>query len=130
MQYNQGITIDGQYFDVPLISLKRSADFLDKYAERTEDGDMKRELIGVFINYQMAFGTIDDDDTYEKLFDKLTEPVEFHDFELPTTKGKYAFRGYISSVSDEVYKIKGNTAKFKGLQCRYTSKKPARVPQR
>lgn len=130
MQYNQGITIDGQYFDVPLISLKRSVDFLDKYAERTEDGDMKRELIGVYINYQMAFGTIDDDNTYEKLFDKLTEPVEFHDFELPTTKGKYAFRGYISSVSDEVYKIKGNTAKFKGLQCRYTSKKPARVPQR
>lgn len=130
MQYKQGITIDGQYFDVPLISLKRSADFLDKYAERTEDGDMKRELIGVYINYQMAFGTIDDDNTYEKLFDKLTEPVEFHDFELPTTKGKYAFRGYISSVSDEVYKIKGNTAKFKGLQCRYTSKKPARVPQR
>lgn len=129
-QYNQGITIDGQFFDVPLISLKRTADFLDKYAERTEDGDMKRELIGVYFNYQMAFGTINDDDTYERLFDKLTEPVEFHDFELPTTKGKYSFRGYVSRVSDEVYKITGATAKYKGLQCRYIGKKPARVPQR
>lgn len=130
MKYNQGISIDGQYFDVPLISLRRTADFLDKYAERTEDGDMKRELIGVYYNYQLAFGTIDDDTTYEKLYDKLTEPVEYHDFVMPTTKGKYTFRGYISSVSDEIYKIKGATAKYKGLQCRFTSKKPARVPQK
>lgn len=127
-QYTQGITIDEKYFDVPLLSIKRTADFLDKYAERTEDGDMKRSLIGVYMNYQIAFGTINDDDTYEALYDKLTEPVEYHDFSIPTTKGTYSFRGYISSVSDEIFRITEETAKCRGLQCRYISKRPARVP--
>lgn len=128
MKFTQGISIDGILYDIPLVSIKRSGDFLDKYADRTEDGDLKRELIGVYINYQMSFGTIDDDDTYEKLWDHLTEPVEYHDFELPTTKGKYCFRGYISGVSDEIEKILEDTAKFKGLQCKFIAKKPARVP--
>lgn len=128
-EYTQGIEIDGKMFKIPMVSVKRSADFLDKYAERSEDGDLKRELIGVYFNYQMSFGVIDDDNLYEELFDKLTEPVEYHDFALPTTKGTYRFRGYISSVSDEIEKILSNTAKFKGLQCKFTAKAPARRPK-
>ena len=125
-EYKQGIYIDGIFFDVPLVSVKRSFDFLDKYAERTEDGDLKRELIGVYANYTMNFGVIDDDDTYEALVDKLTEPVEFHDFTLPSTKSSYSFRGYVSSLSDEMLKIEKDTVKFKGLTCKYISKKPFR----
>lgn len=129
MVYTQGIKIDGIYYDVPMISIKRTADFLDKYAERTEDGDLKRELIGVYFNYQMSFGTIDDEDQHERLWDALTEPVEYHDFELPTTKGTYSFRGYASSVSDEIEKVFSETARFTGLQCKFTAKKPSRIPQ-
>lgn len=128
MEYTQGISIDGTKFNIPLISIKRTAEVLDKYAERTEDGDLKRELIGVYYNYQMSFGTIDNDDLYEALWDKFTEPVEFHDFTLPTTRGTHSFRGYISSVSDEVEKILSDTAKFKGLQCKFIAKKPSRIP--
>ena len=126
--FTQGISIDGIEFMIPLVSIKRTADFLDASAERLEDGDIDRDLIGVYYNYDMTFGTIDNNDLYESLYDKLTEPVEFHDFTLPTTKGKYAFRGYVSSVSDEIEKILENTAKFKGLSCKFVSKKPARTP--
>ncbi|MED9903572.1 MAG: hypothetical protein UFG06_05250 [Lachnospiraceae bacterium] len=128
-KYKQGISIDGIYYDIPLVSIKRKADFLDKYAERTEDGDLKRELIGVYYNYQITFGVINDDVTYDALYDKLTEPVEYHDFSLPTTGGLYQFRGYVSSVSDQIQKIKSTTSKFTGLQCKFTAKKPARIPQ-
>lgn len=129
MEYTQGIKIDGVYYDIPMISIKRTADFLDKYAERTEDGDLKRELIGVYFNYQMSFGTIDDVEGYEKLWDVLTEPVEYHDFDLPTTKGTYSFRGYVSSVSDEIEKVFSKTARFAGLQCKFIAKKPSRIPR-
>lgn len=128
MKVTQGIKIDGTDYNIPLVSVKRTADFLDKYAERTEDGDLKREIIGVYFNYQLSIGTINDEEEYEKVYDKLTEPVEYHDFELPTTRGTYQFRGYISSVSDEVEKIFGDTARFKGLSCKFTAKKPARTP--
>ncbi len=128
-EYTQGIYVDGMYFDVPLVSVKRNANFLDKYAEREEEtGDLLRELIGVYLNYTLSFGTIDDDNLYERLFNKLTEPVEFHDFTLPSTKGSYSFRGYISSVSDEMEKIMDDTVKFKGLTCKYTAKAPWRTP--
>lgn len=128
-KYTQGISIDGVSFDIPLISIKRTADFLDKYANRTEDGDLKRDLIGVYFNYQLNIGTIDDADTYELLWNKLTEPVEFHDFLLPDLKGTYSFRGYISSVSDEIEKVLFTGAQFKGLTCKFTSKKPARLKE-
>ena len=129
MLYTQGIYIDGMYFDVPLVSVKREAKVLDKYAEREEDtGDLLRELIGVYLNYTMNFGTIDDDDLYERLFDKLTEPVAFHDVTLPSTKKLYLFRCYVSSVSDEMEKILDDTVKFKGLTCKYIAKAPWRTP--
>lgn len=128
-EYTQGIYIDGTYFDIPLVSVKREAKFLDKYAEREEEtGDLLRELIGVYINYTMNFGTIDDDDTYEKLWDILTQPVAFHDVTLPSTKRRYTFRCYVSSVSDEMEKILDDTVKFKGLTCKYIAKAPARTP--
>lgn len=129
MLYTQGIYIDGMYFDVPLVSVKREAKVLDKYAEREEDtGDLLRELIGVYLNYTMNFGTIDDDDLYESLFDKLTEPVAFHDVTLPSTKKSYTFKCYVSSVSDEMEKILDDTVKFKGLTCKYIAKAPWRTP--
>lgn len=129
MLYTQGIYIDGMYFDVPLVSVKREAKVLDKFAEREEEsGDMLRELLGIYLNYTMNFGTIDDDDLYERLFDKLTEPVAFHDVTLPSTKKSYTFKCYVSSVSDEMEKIMDDTVKFKGLTCKYIAKAPWRTP--
>lgn len=127
-EYKQGIYIDGIYFDIPLISVKRDFEFVDKFAERTEDGDLKRELIGVYCNYTMSFGTIEDDNLYKQLLDKLTEPVEFHHFTLPSTEETYSFIGYVSGLSDEMEKILSDTVKFKGLTCKYIAKKPFRVP--
>lgn len=128
MVYKQGIYIDGIYYDIPLVSVKRNFEFLDKFAERNESGELLRELIGVFCNYTMNFGVIDDDDLYERLVDKLSEPVEFHNFTLPSTKGQYSFRGYVSSLADEMEKIESDTVKFKGLTCKYIAKSPSRRP--
>ena len=127
-EFTQGIYIDGVEYMVPLVSIKREAPFLDKTAERTEDGDLYRELIGVYFNYTMSFGTIDDVDLYIQLYDHLTQPVEFHIFELPTSRGRYSFIGYISSVTYEMEKILEYTTRFKALSCKFTAKMPARRP--
>jgi hypothetical protein len=129
-KYTQGISIDGIYYDVPILSIQRNFDFLDKYAQRTEDGDLKRGLIGVYANYTIGFGTFENDSLYERLVDKLTEPVEFHDFAIPTTTGMYQFRGYVSGISDQIQVIRSKTARFTGLKCKFTAKKPFRVPAR
>ena len=64
----------------------------------------------------------------EELWDILTQPVAFHDVTLPSTKRRYTFRCYVSSVSDEMEKILDDTVKFKGLTCKYIAKVPARTP--
>lgn len=45
-KYTQGLIIDGTTYQVPLVSIKRTLDFLEKFAERTEDGDIQIETIG------------------------------------------------------------------------------------
>jgi hypothetical protein len=126
MDFTQGIKIDNIYFDIPLVSLKRNADVLDKYANRTEDGDLKREIIGVYYNFTLTVGVVENPAVYQSLWDKLTEPTEFHTVELPDINGVYRFTAYISSVSDEYMKIKSNSASFQGLTAKFTAKSPAR----
>lgn len=126
MNFTQGIKIDNIYFDIPMVSLKRNADVLDKYANRTEDGDLKREIIGVYYNFTLTVGVVENPVVYQSLWDKLTEPTEFHTVELPDINGVYRFTAYISSVSDEYMKIKSNSASFQGLTAKFTAKSPAR----
>lgn len=125
-KFTQGIYIDGIYFDIPMLSLKRNTEFLDRYAKRTTDGDLKRNLIGVYYNYTLSIGDIDDLDLYKQLWDKLTEPVEYHDFKVPDVRGTYEFRGYISSVSDEAKKVEEDVSYFGNLACKFIAKRPAR----
>lgn len=130
MRFDKGIRVDGIHFDIPMVSLKRSADFLDKYAERTEDGVLHRELIGVYYNYTLTVGTSTafGDTDYDAFWDKMTEPVEFHQISIPIKNGYYTFTGYISSVSDEYKKILDNDAEFTGFTCKFTAQRPARTP--
>lgn len=120
------IVIDGKSYNIPVISLKRQAEFLDKYANRTEDGVLHRELIGVFFNYQLQFGITTDTAEYQKLWEKLTEPEEFHTVTVPDEKDKYTFTAYFSNVADEMLRKKANKNFFQNLTVNFIAKAPAR----
>jgi hypothetical protein len=126
MEQSDFLTIDGVKYNISVkIGVKRQADFLDKYANRTDDGDLKRELIGVYFNYNsIAFEPQTDSnyDEYNDLYSKLTEPEEFHDIVI----GNFAFRAYFNGISDEIYMFKNNKAYFKNLTVNFTAKQPAR----
>lgn len=100
------IVIDGEQFKIDVLSVKRSADFLDKYAERLANGHLRRELIGVYFNYKLQFGPGLDRKEYARLWDKLTEPVEFHEVTVPDEDGDYTFTAYFSNVGDELLRKK------------------------
>lgn len=120
------LIIDGEIFNIKvLVGLKRNADFLDKYANRTDDGDLKRELIGVYFNYKnISFEKQTDNNysEYNRLYNKLTEPEEFHNINI----AGFEFRAYFSSVSDEMYLYKNGKPYYKGLTVNFTAKTPAR----
>lgn len=119
------ITIDGVVYNVPVISIKRSADFLDKYAERTVDGVLHRELIGVYFNYQIKFGQASMAD-YSLLWQKITEPEEFHTVIIPDEDGDLTFTAYFAGIKDEMVKVKGSNRFWKNLTINFIARSPAR----
>jgi len=120
------IILDGMQYNIGVfIGIKEAADFLDKYANRTDDGDLKRELIGVYFNFSnIKFEPQTDSnyDEFERLWNKLTEPEEFHTVKI----ANFEFKAYFSSVSREIYDFRNNKAYRKDMTVNFTAKKPAR----
>jgi len=118
------VMVDSMSYNVPVVALRRRAEFLDKYAERTEDGVLHRELIGVYYNYEIEFGADADPVEYNALWDKLSEPVEFH---TVTVLG-YTFTAYFSNVGDEVRRVHDGQPYWRDLTAHFIAQSPARVP--
>lgn len=123
---SQFLIIDTVVYQVPIIELKRKADILDKYAYRSEDGVLHREVIGTYHNYSLKIGVVNDPELYNRLFDVLSAPVASHLVELP--HDHVAFRGYFSSIQDEISRLTPNGAKYKELFCNLTAMIPRRRP--
>ena len=122
------IIIDGVTYNVPVKSISRKADFLDKYAERTEDGVLQRELIGVYFNYQLQFGRTTDVAEYAALWNKLTEAEEFHTVTVPDESGNYTFTAYFANVGDEMLKQRGASNFWQNLTVNFVAKEPSITP--
>ncbi|MDD2921478.1 MAG: hypothetical protein PHQ36_04260 [Anaerolineales bacterium] len=122
------IIIDGVTYDIPVLGISRSADFLDKYAERTEDGILHRELIGVYFNYSISFGQTTNVAEYAALWNKLTEAEEFHEVTVPDEGGDYTFTAYFSNVKAELRKKRGASHFWKSLTVNFTAQAPAITP--
>ena len=123
------IVIDSTTYNIPILSIRRKAEFLDKYAERTEDGVLHRELIGVYYNYELAFGRTNNTTEYAALWEKLTEPVEFHEVIVPDGDGvPLTFTAYFAGVSDELRKTTDAKTFWKSLTVNFIAQEPARTP--
>ncbi len=123
------IVIDSTTYNIPILSIRRKAEFLDKYAERTEDGVLHRELIGVYYNYELAFGRTNDTTEYAALWTKLTEPTEFHTVVVPDGDGApVTFTAYFAGVSDELRKDTDAKTFWKNLIVNFIAQEPARTP--
>lgn len=122
------IIIDSITYNVPIKVLNRKADMLYKYAERTEDGNLKSELIGVYFNYDVQAGmSINNVADYAALWLKLTEPVETHTITLPDESGTITYDCYFAGIKDEVAK-EGTTNYFRNLTFSAIARGPARTP--
>lgn len=117
------IKIDGEDFDVEITSIDMSADMLDKYAERTNDGILHRELIGVYYNFEIAFASGYSNPTeYARLWRKLTEATEFHQVTLYDEAGEYTQWGYFANTKHSISKVKSGVPYWKSLSTSFVAK--------
>ena len=126
------IIIDTVTYDVPILELSESCDFLDKYAERTEDGVLHRELIGTFHNQQIKFGqplTSAERTAYAALWAKLTEAEEFHTVTVPDADGvPFTFTAYFSNVKRQIKKWGSSKTYWKEMTVNFVAQSPKAVP--
>jgi hypothetical protein len=119
------IRIDSEDFDVEITSIDMAADMLDKFAERTNDGVLHRELIGVYYNFQITFASgYKNTAEYAKLWRKLTEAVEFHEVTLWDEDGEYTQTGYFAETNHSISKLKNGTPYWKSLSTSFIAKQP------
>lgn len=126
------LIIDGVSFgdDIDFVSLKRKAHFFDKYAKRDISGTLHRELIGVYINYTLEVGIVNNFDVYNRLWEKLTEEKEFHNVTISSNThidnrviyNNYNFNAYFADIEDEGFIIRDNHNIFKGLKVEFIAK--------
>jgi len=127
MTFDNGIYIDGTYYHVPILSCGRSADILWKYAERTEDGIHRGEILGVYFNYELKFGSIGSKDEYNRLYTKLTEPNGYHTVSMPSSDGTmFTYSAYFANISDAIKRSKNGVNIFKDLKVKFVSQAPSR----
>lgn len=122
------LIVDGVEYRVPVVKMTRKGDILDKTANRTEDGDLHREVIGTYYNFSLELrpGKQKADlEIYNELYWKLTEPVAYHEVQLPGQPEPVKM--YFGSVKDEITFIDDEeTCYYKGLSCNVVCKLPSR----
>ena len=122
------IIIDSTTYNIPLKVVKRKADLLFKFAERTQDGHLHSEIIGTFYNFDLEVGmSANNVSDYAALWVKVTEPTETHEITLPDESGTLIFDCYFANISDVVVK-QGSTNYFRNLAFSVIATTPARTP--
>lgn len=124
------IKIDGKNYNVSINSINLDAEFMYKYAERTEDFNLNYELGAVFYNQSLTFGVEDSDnkdfvDLYRLLTTKGIDNGTGHNVEIWTPMGKFTFLMYPNKVSVKMLKARGDKTWWQDMNVKFIAVKPA-----
>lgn len=83
------------------------------------------DVIGTFLRYTITlvvpFGS---QDTYTRLYEVLTNPVDAHSFVLPYNAGTITVTGRVSNISDVYRRLPDGTAHWRGIKFDVISNAP------
>lgn len=96
------LQIGTQKFTVGLVKLNRNFRIDEKYRVTTEDGQVHREIRGIYTDYALEIGDVDQTQ-YDALIEALTSDEESQTVTLPYGRsGTVTFQAAFESISDGV----------------------------
>ena len=121
--------IDGNSYDVEIVSIKRKFSVLDgDKAGRAADGSMMRNIIGTYYNYSMQINTErlsrSDYDSREEL---LSAPADSHTVGLPSGRTTLTQKMYVTGGEDDL-RIDNNGNIWDNLSIEFVAMTPNRKP--
>lgn len=124
------IVVDGRDYNVNITDVELDAEFMYKYAERTEDFNLNYELGAVFYNQSLTFGVEDTDnqdfvDLYRLLSTKSRiDNGTGHNVKIRTPLGEMTFLMYPNKLNVKLYKQKGTKTWWSGMTVKFIAVKP------
>lgn len=123
-------TVDGVAYNVtvPIGGLTRSFQVLDgENAGRVLSGDMERDIIGTYYNYELQIETEKTAlSEYDQLYEVLSAPTSFHTVTFPYGQSTLTFQAYITAGKDSLLRQAGGKNYWKGLAVQFVAKSPQR----
>lgn len=102
--------IDGVEYSKITVGITRKFEVVDgENAGRLLNGNMVRDLIGTYYNYTATVSAMSNDmETYNKLYEVISAPVEYHIIEAPYGNSVLRYKAYITNGSDEFQQVLPN----------------------
>ena len=124
------IIIDNFSYSVPIKSMTVTPSPLEAAAERTRDGLLHVERIGVFDTYVLEIGrpiNMDEVTELAALYLVISSVTVFHQVKIPGENGGAAWSAYFSGVRKEVNRRVNTTTFWKNLQFSIIPQGPTRT---
>lgn len=127
---NKLFFVDGVPYKVrvPAGGLKRSFKVLDgPNAGRLLTADMTRDVLGTFYNYNLSVIRDGSDlEEYDRLYEVLSAPVDYHIVTLPYGQDMMTFHSYVTAGEDRLLRRKDDKSYWEGLSIDFIAMGPAR----
>lgn len=121
--------IDGKSFRVfvPVGGMQRNFSVYSSRQEQMIRGDRVYNVVGTFYGYTVTVDTsYATEEEYDELFELISSPEEWHEFEFPYGQDVLTFRGHVESGGDTLYTRKGSQSTWGDLQFSVVATKPQR----
>lgn len=124
--------VDGITYNVfvPVGGLKRSFKVLDgPNAGRLLDAGMTRDVLGTFYNYNLTIKRDGSDlDDYDRLYEVLSAPVDYHQVTFPYGQETLTFTAYVTEGQDNLLRKTNSGLYWDGFTVDFIAMRPYRHP--
>lgn len=123
-------TMDGRTFNVAVTALTRKFSVLDTdQTGRVIAGDMYRDIIGTYYNYEMTVQPINSDPAaMDALWDAVSQPVPSHVCTFPYNQTTMTQTMYVTSGEQPIHALYPNKTEWGELKLSYIAMAPRITP--
>lgn len=122
------ITIDGQTFRIGIIKITRKASLNRESHGTTLDGRKHYDALGTYFDYDVMIDTkAINVKEYDRLYEVITQPVEYHIVTMPYGQDEISFKAMIKTSNDNVIANYTNFRRWNGLKITFEALEPQKV---
>lgn len=122
--------LDGKTYNVHVLSLRRSFEVKESISARiTQSGDIYRDPLGTYYNYQMTVREKDGDrEAFDAFWDAISKPVKSHDCVFPYNQSTISQKMYVKSGTQDIRRLYEYGAEWNDITIQFIAQAPKVMP--